>query len=141
MNERIDTNDSFRDAIHHPRMRLMSNKRRNERSRNRGYPAALALVLVVFGSAMPLPAAGCGMGMGRAPSASVAAPDCCTDRSCPSMAVAPSQTEGMISTPPAFAPTLSVAGMGEFPAATFSPLLVPPPRIFRDSLLGPPLRI
>jgi len=101
----------------------------------------MATALLLFAIATPPPAAGCGMAMDPAPAGSVAAPDCCTDRSCSRMAVEPSHPEGIVTaTAPPSCP-LSAVAIESLPATTIAPLEPSPSRIFRDRLLGPPLRI
>jgi len=119
----------------------MSRAHRTPRTRRNALPAAVAIALLLLAISTPTPTAGCGMAMDRAPSGSVAAPDCCTDRSCPRMAVEPSRPEGMITaTPHPWAPLSAVAIASPSATAT-APLASLPSRIFRDRLLGPPLRI
>jgi hypothetical protein len=119
----------------------MSRMRRNPRTRKRTLPAALALALLLVAIASPPPATGCGMAMDPAPSGSVAAPDCCTDRSCPRMALDLPRPQATITTiSPLVLPLSAVAVVGLSPAAIAPPVPFPS-RIFRDRLLGPPLRI
>ncbi|HET9795869.1 MAG TPA: hypothetical protein VFS34_15555 [Thermoanaerobaculia bacterium] len=115
----------------------MSKKLRKLR---KGFLAGGVLVLLVFGLAAPPAAAGCAMGVDSAPSGSLAAPDCCTDRSCPRMAPAAPRPEAILSAPatPGPSPLVAIATVSS-PTISF-PVPVRQ-RVARDDLPGPPLRI
>ena len=119
----------------------MSRILRNPRIRKRALPAALALALLLVTIVAPPPAAGCGMAMDPALSGSVAAPDCCTDRSCPRMAVELPRPEGTITPASPLASPLSAVAVVALSPTAIAPPVPFPSRIFRDRLLGPPLRI
>ena len=111
------------------------------RIRKRTIPAALAIAVLLFAVGLPPAVAGCGMALDPAPSGSLAAPDCCTDRSCPRMAVEPSRLEGVITPTTPMALPLSAVAVVAFSPATIAPPVALPSRIFQVRLLGPPLRI
>ena len=57
------------------------------------------------------------------------------------MSVETPRPEGILSPAPALAPPASTGGIAESFSASIAPLVAFPPRLFRDGLPGPPLRI
>jgi hypothetical protein len=136
--ERNDANGSF-SAL--PAARRIGTMTKRRKDFTRLVPGAVVILVVLFQAALPARAADCGMSRGATAGSSLAAPDCCTDGSCPKMTLdAPKPdillTASSLFVPPAPVPaTPTVASLPVATATGVPPVPSTPPP------LRPPLRI